>query len=237
MKIALSMEATIVLLHGWKRDRTYWSNLEKELSSKYAVISWDLPGFGNEPLIDDNWSIPEYALWVNEKIKQELPNKKIILLGHSFGGRVASYLASSQPQYLLALILYASPSLYRPTSQIKRKIQAYKILKRILPKSFLQSFKSDDQKNVENTSLEKIFRKTIPFDQTEELKKINVPTYIIQGDKDVSVRIEVANEMHELIKNSEEIIVPNATHFLHLENPILFNGIIKKIISEIVSND
>lgn len=235
--MTLSMEATIVLLHGWKRDRTYWSNLEEELSSKYEVIAWDLPGFGKEPLVDDNWSIPEYASWVNEKIKKELPNKKIILLGHSFGGRVASYLASLQPNYLLSLILYASPSLYRPTSEIKRKIRIYKLLKKILPQSLLQSFKSDDQKNVENTSLAKIFRKTIPFDQTEELKKINVPTYIIQGDKDVSVRIEIANEMHELITNSKEMIVPNATHLLHLENPVLFNGIIKKIISEIDEND
>jgi pimeloyl-ACP methyl ester carboxylesterase len=231
------MEKVFVLLHGWQRDRADWINFEKELSSKYEVISWDLPGFGKEPLIDDNWSIPEYANWVNEKINKKLSNKKIVLLGHSFGGRVASYLASSQPSYLSALILYATPSLYRPTTQIKRKIGVYKILKRILPQSFLQSFKSDDQKNVENTSLAKIFRKTIPFDQTEELKKINVPTYIIQGDKDASVRIEIANEMHELIANSKEVIVPNATHFLHLENPILFNGIIKKIISEIYEND
>lgn len=231
------MEKVFVLLHGWQRDRADWINLEKELSSKYEVISWDLPGFGKEPLVDDNWSVPEYASWVNEKIEKELPNKKIILLGHSFGGRVASYLASYQPNYLSALILYATPSLYRPTAKIKRKIRIYKILKRILPQSFLQSFKSDDQKNVENTSLDKIFRKTILFDQTEELKKINVPTYIIQGDKDASVRIEIANEMHELIANSKEVIVPNATHFLHLENPVLFNGIIKKIISEIDEND
>lgn len=235
--MTLSMEATIVLLHGWKRDRTYWSSLEKELSSKCEVVSWDFPGFGQEPLIGDNWSIPEYASWVNEKISKELPNRKIILLGHSFGGRVASYLASLQPNYLLSLILYASPSLYRPTTQIKRKIRIYKLLKKILPQSLLQSFKSDDQKDVENTSLAKIFRKTIPFDQTEELKKINVPTYIIQGDKDASVRTEIANEMHQLIPSSKVMIVPNATHFLHLENPILFNGIIKNIISEIDEND
>ena len=231
------MDKVFILLHGWQREKSDWNNLEKELSSKYKVISWDLPGFGTEPLIDEDWSIPEYAIWLNEKISKELPNKEFILLGHSFGGRVASYLASSLPSYLFALILYATPSLYRPTAQIKRRIWLYKILKKILPQSFLQSFKSDDQKNVENTSLAKIFRKTIPFDQTEELKKINVPTYIIQGDKDASVRIEIANEMHDLITNSKEIVVPNATHFLHLENPILFNGIIKNIISEIDEND
>ncbi len=231
------MKKVVILLHGWQRTKGDWESLERELSQKYNVVSWDLPGFGQEPLIDDNWSIPEYASWVNGKILKEFPNKKIILLGHSFGGRIASYLASFHPDYLFSLILYASPSLYRPTAQIKRKIRTYKFLKKILSQSLLQSFKSDDQKNVENTSLEKIFKRTIPFDQTEELKKINVPTYIIQGDKDASVRIEIANEMHDLIPNSEEVIVPNATHFLHLENSILFNGIIKKIISEIDEND
>ena len=120
------MDKVLLLLHGWQRNKKDWSNLEKELSQKYEVISWDLPGFGKEPLVDDNWSTPEYASWVNEKIKKELPNKKIILLGHSFGGRVASYLASCQPNYLLSLILYASPSLYRPTAEIKRKIRIYK---------------------------------------------------------------------------------------------------------------
>jgi pimeloyl-ACP methyl ester carboxylesterase len=194
-----------------------------------------MPGFGNEPLISEEWNIPDYAEWVDNKIKKELPNSNIILLGHSFGGRVASYLASKTPRYLKGLILYASPCLYRPTPKIKRKIATYKLLKKILPQSLLNIFKSDDQKNVENTALAKIFSKTIPFDQTTELKKINVPTYILYGEKDASVRRAIIDEMEVLIPGASKIIVPNGSHMLHSENPILFNGIIKKIILEIES--
>lgn len=231
------MDGTLVLLHGWKRDSTYWDSIKKALSSEINVITWDMPGFGKERLVDDSWSIPDYAFWVDNKIQKELRNQKIILLGHSFGGRVASYLASQRPEYLSALILYASPSLYRPTKQVKGKIFLYKRLKRFLPKSLLAGFKSDDQRNVENTSLSKIFRRTVSFDQTRNLPNISVPTYIIQGDRDNAVRVEIADEMEKLIPNSKKIIVPNATHFLHLENPILFNGIVKKIILEIDKDD
>lgn len=229
-------DLVLLCLHGWNRNKEEWTYLETKLSGQIQTLAWDLPGFGKEPLISDSCNIPDYANWVDNKIKKELPGKKIILLGYSFGGRIASYLASRQPKYLNTLILYASPSLYRPTAKIKRKIALYKLLKHIIPPSLLKNFKSDDQRNVEHTSLEKIFRTIVTFDQTNDLKDIKVPTYIINGEKDQSVRVEIAEEMNSIIPKSEIIRVPNATHYLHDENPVLFTGIIKKIILEAEKN-
>lgn len=230
------MQKTLILLHGWKRDKNDLIQLKEYLSGCCKVVSFDMPGFGEEPLVDSNWGIPEYADWVNEKIKKEFGKEEVILLGYSFGGRIASYLASKRPKYLSALILYSSPSIYRPTNDIKFRINIYKVLKNILPKFLKSKFKSDDQLDAEGTALDKIFAKTVNFDQTEVLKNINVPTYIIIGEKDESVRKEIAVEMKELIPVSNLTIIPNATHAFHIENPTLFNAIIKNIISEINKN-
>lgn len=230
------MQKTLILLHGWKRDKNDLIQLKEYLSKDCKIISFDMPGFGQEPLTDSDWGIPEYANWVDEKIKKEFSRENIILLGYSFGGRVASYLASKRPKYLSALILYSSPSLYRPTLNIRMRIFMYKILKCILPEYIKSKFRSDDQKDSENTELSKIFRNTVNFDQTDLLKNINVPTYILTGDSDKSVRKEIADEMKELIPNSKKIIIPNASHFFHVENPTLFNATVKNIISEINQN-
>lgn len=99
----------IVILHGWGHDKTMWGSIVKKLGRN--AIALDLPGFGAEPLHDKNWGVPDYANWVNRKISKY---KNVMLIGHSFGGRIAAEIASKNPENLKGLILTGAPCLYRP---------------------------------------------------------------------------------------------------------------------------
>ena len=120
-------EYTLVILHGWGHSKNQWNFFINRFDEGNVVI-FDLPGFGEEKLIDQNWGIPEYSMWAKAKI-ESLGEKNVVLLGHSFGGRIAGYIASENPPWLKGLILYGSPSLYRPGKKVRFKILVAKFLK------------------------------------------------------------------------------------------------------------
>lgn len=214
----------IVILHGWGHNAELWQDLASRFGKDAIAIT--MPGFGNEPLIKSDWGVPEYAKWVEKKISKY---KDVILIGHSFGGRVASEITSKQPKFLKALILSGAPCLYRPTLSLKLKIKSYKLIKHIIPTNFRKLFYSGDLKRA--GKLEKVFRKVVNYDQTEQLQKIKVPTLLIWGENDKDVPLRIAFEINSLIKNSELKIIENTGHNSYLENPNLFFGYVQNFIS------
>ena len=216
---------TLVILHGWGQSSEFW----QEFISRFEdtkIIALDLPGFGKEPIISPNWGIPEYANWVKEKI-EAVNLKDVVLLGHSFGGRIASYVASVNPNWLNELILYGAPCIYRPSKKTKLKIKTYKFLKTLGLKG-----KSNNQEltDADNKGLGKIFRKVVVFDQTEILKNIKVKTLLVWGENDIECPIEIGKEINNLIPSSQLIVLDNLGHNAHLENSNLFYGTIKNFI-------
>jgi pimeloyl-ACP methyl ester carboxylesterase len=219
----------ILILHGWGQDKSLWEVNVKQLKHIAKTKAIDLPGFGKEPLVSTHWGIPEYAHWVGNYIKEN-KLKEVVLIGHSFGGRIAGYLASQNPSWLKYLIVEGSPLLYRPTKQTIWRIKLYKAMKRFLPASIRHLFYAGELQDAHNRNLGTIFRNVVNFDQTKIIKKIKVPTLIIWGGNDTTVPLYVAQEIHSLIPKSELTVIRNAGHTAHLDNPNLFYGSVRHFI-------
>jgi pimeloyl-ACP methyl ester carboxylesterase len=224
---------TLVILHGWGQNKSHWTDIStmiKRTERDTTIVTLDLPGFGSEPLVSANWGIPEYSEWVENKVL-ELKLNDVILLGHSFGGRISSYIAKDNPSWLKAIILYGAPCIYRPTNKTKFKIRLHKLLKALglrKSKTGNAELNEADQKGLGN-----IFRKAVVFDQTEELKRINIPTLIVWGEKDDVSELRIGKEINTLIKNSKLIVLESLGHNAHLENPNIFYGTIKKYLENL----
>lgn len=80
-------ELTLLFVHGWCIDQTYWSEQVEALSSEYRVVTIDLPGFGKSGTNREKWSIEAYGEDVNAVIEQ-LGLNNVILIGHSMAGDV-----------------------------------------------------------------------------------------------------------------------------------------------------
>lgn len=221
---------TLVILHGWGHNSQYWEVIKSMYEQDFNVVFFDLPGFGKEPLIEDDWGVPEYAEWVKEKLNS-IQGKKIIL-GHSFGGRVASFIASQNPNWLEGLILSGSPSIYRPSSKVKFKIFLSKLFRKIGLKRKPVS-QNSDLARADKNGLGKIFRKVVPFDQTKLLPKINIPTLLVWGEYDEDVPLKIAREINNLIPNSKMEVIEKVGHNSWIENTYLFYGITKNFIKSI----
>lgn len=218
----------LVILHGWGQDAQIWSNMADMLGKN--TIVFDMPGFGKEKKVDDQWGVPEYASWVSNKIKSE---RSVILLGHSFGGRIATKIASENPKWLKGLILSGSPSLYRPSIKTQLLILLAKTLKPFLPIKIYHKFYSKDLTDAGNMNLENTFRKVVIYDQTDQVPKIKVPTLLIWGEKDAEAPLRIAYELKNLIKNSDLKIIKNANHDSFLDNPNLFYRYVKNFVKNI----
>ena len=78
----------IILLHGWGQNIEMMKPLGDYFCDRFRITILDLPGFGESDEPKNTWTIDDYELMLEDFIK-ELKIKKPIVIGHSFGGRVA----------------------------------------------------------------------------------------------------------------------------------------------------
>lgn len=221
----------IIVLHGWGQNKQIWQSFLDSVNYDKA-IALDFPGFGEEALVSETWGVPDYADWLEEKISTlNVDKASVILLGHSFGGRVSVDLAARNPEWLKAVILCGTPALYNPSNTVKLKILAAKILKKLRLNKILKSnFKSNELLDADKNGLGKIFRKVVVFDQTESLEKIKVPTLLLWGSKDDAAPLSMAHKINNLVENSQLEIIQDVGHQTVQESPYLSHAIIKKFI-------
>lgn len=80
-------KTNIIFLHGWGANINSFMPVINEVSKKYNVYAIDLPGFGLSDEPSKDYMVEDYSKIVLEFInKLKLDN--VVLIGHSFGGRV-----------------------------------------------------------------------------------------------------------------------------------------------------
>jgi pimeloyl-ACP methyl ester carboxylesterase len=105
----------IVGLHGWGRDHRDFSGVLRG----YPQLLIDLPGFGVSPPPTATWGAADYAACVAAVLDSHAATappelQPPVVVGHSFGGRVAVCLAASRPDLVRALVLCGVPLLRSP---------------------------------------------------------------------------------------------------------------------------
>ncbi|MDX1480514.1 MAG: alpha/beta hydrolase [Woeseiaceae bacterium] len=95
---------TLVLVHGWSCDRSYWSEQVEPLSRHYRVVTLDLGGHGQSGLGRPEWTIASFGQDVAAVI-DALQLDSVVLVGHSMGGDVIFQAARLRPEKVRALIM------------------------------------------------------------------------------------------------------------------------------------
>lgn len=208
----------MVLLHGWGQNIKMMMPIGNAFKSMFKITIIDLPGFGESDEPNDVLGVTDYAKLLHSLLT-ELHISSPILVGHSFGGRVAISYASMYD--IRKLILFASPFEKRiKKDNIKNKL--LKVAKKVPLLKKLESWAknnigSSDYKNA-SMMMKKVLVEVINTDLTECAKKIKVPTLIIQGDNDNAVSIEESTRLSKIINDAGLIIYENKSHYAYLED-------------------
>lgn len=206
----------LLFVHGWGGTSMSLLPLAKMFLS-YETIVLDLPGFGKSDLPDSSWGVEEYTSLINQ-FCLKLGIEKITYFGHSFGGSLGIYLASSNSSLIGKLILCNSA--FKRTSSHQ---SSFSLMKR-LPmsvKKFLYRIFFPNSDSMKYPHLETNFRKIITQDLSHLLAKIKIPTLILWGSVDKDTPVPMAHELHEKIEGSTLKIFEGVTHGLPLKYPEL----------------
>ncbi len=229
---------TLVFLHGWRSEGAVWLPIVKNLQETNSIYCLDLPGFGKSQHPEEAWGVGDYADVVSAFI-MKLELKNAILIGHSFGGRVAIKLASRRPEFLEGVVLVDSAGFVDKTlsKQLKRIIARplhilfkYKEVKAIRD-SIYRWMGAEDY--IATPKLTKTYLKIINEDLSHDMTRINVPVEIIWGDCDKATPLSLSHRMNKLIFSSKLVILKDAGHFSFLDKPQEFLDVFKNYLSRL----
>ena len=96
----------VVFLHGWGLStRSYAQALPLIAEGGARVVAPSLPGFGASDPFEGSYTFPALATWLVELLEHLRIGEPVALVGHSFGGAVATATAWHHPERVRALVL------------------------------------------------------------------------------------------------------------------------------------
>ena len=207
----------ILLLHGWGQNIEMMKPLGDNFSDKFRITILDFPGFGKSEEPKEPWNIEIYSAML-EKFVNLVGIKKPIVIGHSFGGRVAIRYSARNP--IEKLVLFGSPCI-RIAENLPLTV---KLLKKLKTLPGMNSFGEYMKKYIgsrDYKAASPIMRQTLVDVVNEDLSKyareIEEPTLLIWGDYDTEAPVSDAKELEKIMIDAALIILPG-THYAYLEN-------------------
>lgn len=207
----------IILLHGWGQNIEMMRPLGDFLCKKFRVTILDLPGFGESEEPKTVWTLEDYVAFLYDFTKQ-VHIKNPILIGHSFGGRIAILYAATHE--VKQVVLFGAPCI-RTKKGLTFKEKLLKNAKKLpgmhhLAEKMKKYIGSFDYKNA-TPIMRNILVHTVNLDLSTAAQKIQVPTLLIWGEQDTEAPLEEARQLEKLLVDGALIVLPG-THYAYLEN-------------------
>ena len=222
----------LVFLHGWGANKELMSGAFANYNKDYKHIYIDLCGFGNS---SNNYIIDTYfyAKVIDAFLDEASTNNDnfYAVIGHSFGGKIATLLTQTKKSPKLILLSSAGIIENKPII-IKIKIQASKFFK-ILGLSFLSKFlRSKDGINL-SANMYEILKLVIKEDFKDIFKNVKSSALILWGKDDKATVLESGLKISKLIKNNKFYSFGGGHFFfLDLNNVVEVNKRIKEFLDK-----
>lgn len=247
-KIYGSGEYTLLFVHGWCINQSYWDEQVKSLQSEYQIITIDLPGFGESGKNRESWSIEKFGEDVNAVIDQ-LNLDNVILIGHSMGANIVLEAALNNKEVIALIAVDKFKDVGVEYSQeIKDQINGFvEVLKvnfsEIAPAHaeatlFVPSTDSlvkvrvmNDFKNCDSVSAISSIEALIRDSEMEssKLQRLNQKIYLINSNASQTF----ISGLDKTGVNYEVVYVDTTGHYPMIEKPKQFNNLLKKTIKDI----
>jgi pimeloyl-ACP methyl ester carboxylesterase len=187
--------ATVLALHGWRRTS---ADFDRVLSGVSAV-ALDLPGFGASPEPPEPWGAADYAKAVAAAVGGAEFAAPLVVLGHSFGGRVALCLAADRPDLVRALVLTGVPLIRRPSAgpgpspgfRLARWLNRRGVLGDERMEVLRRKHGSADYRAATGV-LRDVFVRVVNESYEEQLGRVQCPVELVWAEDDAEARIDQA---------------------------------------------
>lgn len=242
--LTVRMEVTgegrpLILMHGWGCDHTTVRSIAATAAMTHTVYNIDFPGFGGSQEPDEVWGVERYTRLIEELVVKE-GLERPVLVGHSFGGRVAILYASRNEVDKVVLVDAAG---IKPSRSLGYylKVYSFKAAKRFWQ---LVLGKEKAQKRIDamrarrgsgdyaaaSPMMRRILSKVVNEDLTDRLHMIKAPTLLVWGENDTATPMADARKMAKLIPDAGLVSFPGCGHYSFLDNPGQFRAVLSSFL-------
>lgn len=231
----------VILMHGWGCTHSTVDSIQAVALENHRVINVDFPGFGASSEPPTTWGVDEYTSAI-EALAAHEGVESPILIGHSFGGRVAVVYGSRNLTSKIVLVDAAGVKPRRPLSYYYR-VYSFKLMKR-LSRFMLGNKRAasiiDRQRAKRGSAdyssstpvMRAILSKVVNEDLCNLMPLINAPTLLIWGEDDTATPLSDAKKMVKLIPDSGLVSFPGAGHYSFLDRPAQFAAVLRNFINQ-----
>ena len=208
-----SGEPRVLALHGWARSG---ADFTRVLAGTDA-LALHLPGFGTTPPPPIPWGSVEYAEHLATALAGTGP---YVVVGHSFGGRVAVRLAVAHPELVTSLVLTGVPLVRatpppRParTLRVAKRLHAAHLLPASVVDRIRRSSGSADYRAAEGV-MRGVLVRVVGEDYRVDLGRLTQPVHLVWGADDDAAPLAGARLAAELIPDGRLDVVPAGGHLI-----------------------
>ena len=209
----------VILLHGGLGNSNYWGNQVPELAKHYQVIVMDSRGHGRSTRNDQPYG---YDLMASDVIGllDYLKIEKVALVGWSDGAILGLDIALHHPERLSKLFAFAANSDPNGVADISKS----DVFNAYIARAEKEYGKLSATPTGYSAFLDQISKMwaTQPNWTADDLKKITVPTWIVDADHDEAIKRENTEFMAANIPNAGLLLQPEVSHFSFLQDPQQF---------------
>jgi pimeloyl-ACP methyl ester carboxylesterase len=213
----------LILLHDGFFNTASWDGVRKELAKHFRVIDYDRFGYGKSDHYTEKFDGDIIGFYADEleRFTDELGLEKFNLCGHCLGGAIALVYAASHPERVGKIIaesvgyfsdlklLMKSDITFKPFSEM------HKPLKKNLIKMNGEEYAGFFWECI--YEYKKSYIMAEDYSILNEVKKVESPVLIINGDRDFYFDVEHPLKAYKTFKNAELWIVPRCGHTPHIE--------------------
>lgn len=229
----------VLLLHGWGQNKEMMDAIFEHLKDTFHVVSIDFPGFGQSENPKEPWGVPEYRAYLENFIQQRNIQNPI-LIGHSFGCRVAIRYAAIHQDGVKKMVLTGAAGI-RPKRGLDYHVRttAYKTGKWFLKvtgqKEKLEELQknagSEDYRNAQGV-MRATFVKVVNDDVTPILKDVVCPVLLVWGDQDTAAPIWMGKVMEKEMKDCGMAVFEGDDHWAYWHQAARFNAVLDVFLKE-----
>jgi 3-oxoadipate enol-lactonase len=224
----------VVLLHSGVSDSRMWGRQARLLDEGgYEVVAPDLPGFGTEPAPGEPFSFVE-------RIGELLP---AVLVGNSFGGRIALETALVRPHEVPKLVLVDATIADHDWSEAVRAYwqEEEELLERgdvdgateLTLSFFVQPHVRDVVRPMQRRAYElqlDVPEVEVRWPAARPLSELAMPTLVLVGEHDHTDWHSIAQRIAQAAPDARLEVVPGAGHLPSLEEPAAFDRLLLEFL-------
>ena len=231
----------VLILHGWGANIDTVNPIIYLLKPHFKVYALDLPGFGMSEEPKEVFGSSDYARIVKSFL-DEMGVEKVILIGHSFGGKISILLGLSHPEMVDKMVLINSAGLIpRRGPSYYIRVYSFKALRALYRKIF---FWIDDDSKMErfyskfgsrdyqaaDGMMRSILVKVVNENLHSMLGGLKPSTLLIWGDEDRATPLYMGEIMEKEIPDSGLVILYGAGHYSYLDDFNRFAAVLKAFL-------